>query len=228
MLTKLAPGVHIWDAAQGFFGLAVGTRMTVVELPGGLFVHSPIAVAPEALAELGGVRWVLAPNLFHHLYVGDWVAPGREVWAAPGLDAKRKDVGFTGVVDEVGSPFGDELLLVPLRCFGLSNEVVVLHRPSGTLITTDLVFNLPETAPAMTRFVVRLAGGYPGCQVTLLEKLFMKRELARKEIGHLLSLDFDRLVMAHGNVVEQGGKDAFREAYRWLLAGHSDPEGPEK
>ena len=65
---------------------------------------------------------------------------------------------------------------------------------------------------------MRCAGGYPGCRATLLERVFMDREAARKDLRGLPALDFDRLVMSHGDVIETGGKDVLRGAYSWLGA----------
>lgn len=218
-MRELADKVHVVEAPQRFFGLEVGARMTVLQLSGGLLVHSPVDLDPSSVSHLGELRWVLAPNLLHHLYAGRWMAAGAEGWAARGLPEKRPDLRFAGVIEPGASPFGDEVALVPLTCFPFSNEVVLLHRPSRTLVLTDLVFNFPPTAPLLTRLAMRCACGYPGCRATLLERALMKREIARKEIAAILAMDFDRIVLAHGEVIETGGKEALAGAYTWLGAG---------
>jgi len=215
-LRALAPGIHVAEAGQRFMGLELGARMTVLELAGGLLVHSPIALDPAALESLGQPRWVLAPNLLHHLYVGPWIDAGLEAWAAPGLPAKRSDLEFDGVIEPGTSAFGDELELLPLRCFPASNEVVVLHRPSRTLVVCDLVFNISSAAPWSTRALMRVLGGYPGCRTTIVERLGMRRDLARRELEHIAGWDFDRLIMAHGEIIETGAKAALRDAFAWL------------
>ena len=192
--------------------------MTVLRLAGGLLVHSPIDIDPNLVSPLGPPRWVLAPNLFHHLYAGPWSDAGYDLWAAAGLDAKRPDLRIVGVPTSVDHPFGDDIALLPLSCFPMSNEVVVLHRPSRTLITTDLVFHFTAEAPWATRTAMRCLGGHPGCRTTLLERLGMKREAARQDIGTLLTWDFDRLIMAHGEIIERGAREKLREAFAWLGA----------
>lgn len=215
-MRELAPNVFIAEAPQRFLGLEVGARMTVLALEGGLLVHSPIAVDPASVAHLGEPRWVLAPNKLHHLHVGPWVQAGWQAWAAPGLPEKRPDLRFEGVIADGVHPFGDEIAALTLTCFDLSNEVVLLHRPTGTLIVTDLVFHFGPEAPWATRAAMRCLGGYPGCRTTLLEKATMKREVARREIAAILEWDFDRVILAHGHPVEQGGKAALRQAFAWL------------
>lgn len=218
-LQRLTDDLYVQTAPQRFFGLEVGARMTVMRLEGGLLVHSPIGVDPGSVASLGTLRWVLAPNLFHHLYVGPWIDAGAEAWAAPGLPDKRPDLGFAGVVGEAPLPFGDEVQTLVVRSFPFANEVVVLHRPSRTLVLTDLVFHFGSDAPWLTRAAMRGLCGYPGCRATALERVGMRRAQAREELGTVLSWDFDRLVMAHGEVIETGGKQALAGAYRWLGVG---------
>ena len=216
MLETIADGVHVAVAEQRFLGLEVGARMTVLETDAGLLVHSPLGVPVDGLAGLGTPRWALAPNLLHHLYVAPWIEAGIETWAAPGLAEKRSDLLFHGVVEPGTQPFGPDVELYPLRCLALTNEVVVLHRPSRTLVVTDLVFNIPRAAPWLTRAGMWCACGYPGCRTTSLERVLIRREVGRREIAALLELDFDRLILAHGEVIETGGRAALAEAFRWL------------
>src|SRR4029450_12084462 len=97
---------NLWVAEQPlkFMGLEVGTRMTIVRFAdGALWVHSPLRLSSErheAVEALGPVRFLVAPNTFHHLFIGEWMAawPGARAYAAPGLPEKRKDLRFHGVL----------------------------------------------------------------------------------------------------------------------------------
>ncbi len=213
---QLAPGVHIVDVPGRFAGMQLGMRMTALQLEGGLLLHSPVAVEPALLASLGQPRWAVAPNLFHHLSVGQWVDEGAEAWCAPGLADKRADLEFAGTLSGGSHPFGDEIVCMPLSCFPLTNEVVLLHRPTRTLVVTDLVFNIPGSAPLFTRFAMRCLCGYPGCSATIVERMLMRRAAARRDVATIAEWDFDRLVMSHGEVIESGGKQALLNAFRWL------------
>lgn len=214
-MRQLGQGIHVIEAPQQFLGLEMGARTTVLETDRGLIVHSPVGVDPSVVAQLGEPRWVVAPNTFHHLYVGDWMAAGWEGWAALGLAEKRPDLPFAGVLDAVDT-FGPDVDVYPLRCFPFTNEVVLHHKPSRTLIVTDLLFHITAAFPWTTRFAMRCLGGYPGCCTTVVERIGFKRDTARREMRVLAKLDFDRLVMAHGEVIETGGREAFREAMAWL------------
>ncbi len=215
-MRKVTEGVFVVEAPQRFFGLEVGARMTALATSDGLVLHSPIDMDPSSIAEIGAPRWVVAPNKLHHLYARRWMEAGVEAWAAPGLPEKRPDLTFSGVLDGGEHPFGPDIGVFPMRSFAFTNEVVLLHRPSRTLVVTDLVFHFSASAPWLTRAAMTLAGGYPGCQTTVLERAGFHRPTARKEIGELLEQDFDRLIMAHGEVIESGGREALRGALRWL------------
>ncbi|MEM1023738.1 MAG: hypothetical protein AAGD10_08740 [Myxococcota bacterium] len=216
-MRELAPGLHVADQEVKFLGIEMGTRMTILNLDGQLLVHSPIDVDPSSVAHLGEPRWVIAPNKLHHLFVAPWVEAGLEGWAAPGLPEKRADVDFHGVFDADGkSPFGPDVDVLPMRCMPAVNEVVLFHRPSRTLILSDLLFNFPPTAPWATRAFMRLFGAHPGCRASHLERLTMKRDIARAELGRILEWDFERVILAHGDILESGGPHALRAAYHWL------------
>jgi hypothetical protein len=50
-----------------------------------------------------------------------------------------------------------------------------------------------------------------------LEKLlFRDKRAARAAIDRMLGWDFDRVIVAHGDIVESRGKEAVREAFAWL------------
>jgi len=143
----IADGVHVAEAKQRFYGVEVGARMTVLETDGGLLVHSPIALDPGAIASLGTPRWVLSPNLLHHLYAGPWLGAGLEGWAAPGLADKRPDLAFHGTIEGAKTPFGPDIEVLAPAGLPITNEVLVLHRPSRPPAVTDLALTLPADAP---------------------------------------------------------------------------------
>ena len=119
-MRRVTDGIHVFEAPQRFYGIEVGARMTVLATDRGWVVHSPIAVRPDEVRALGSVRGALSPNLLHHLYAGAWIEAGVPTWAAPGLVEKRPDLRFEGTIEDGVQPFGPEIELFPLRCFGAS------------------------------------------------------------------------------------------------------------
>ena len=200
--------------------------MTVMRLSdGSLFLHSPVSIDPRLRAELdslGAVRYAVAPNRFHHLYAGEVAKayPEARLWLAPGVERKRPDLEFVGVLgDEAPEEWREEVDQVFFRGRPFENEVTFLHRPSRTLVLCDLAFNFGPHAPFRTRLLMRLVGGYGRFGPTRLDPLLIRdRPAARQSFERILAWDFDRVVIAHGEVLEAGGPAALRAAYDWLLA----------
>lgn len=94
---------------------------------------------------------------------------------------------------------------------------MLLHRPSRTLICADLLFHFPRAEGWLTRLYLRASGGLGRpAQTRVLRAAIRDRPAARASIDRILDLDFDRIVMAHGAVIETGGREALRDATAWL------------
>ena len=225
MLRALAEDLWVREQPLRFYGVEVGTRMTVVRLAdGALWLHSPVRPTAElraAIDALGPVRWLVAPNRWHHLYVGDWLAayPGAAAYGAPGLAAKRKDLTLAGVLDDQ-APAGWAGQIDQLARQGapVMSEVVFLHRRSRTLIASDSAHNFADGTPAGTRAFFSLLGGWRGFRTTLLDRVVTRdRAAARASVERMLAWDFNRVVVCHGAVLDTGGREALARAYAWLM-----------
>jgi hypothetical protein len=226
-LRPLAPDLWVAERPQRFYGLEVGTRMTVVRLAdGAVWLHSPVALDPRLCAELdaiGRVRFVVAPNRVHHLYAG-WVVdsyPEARLWVGPGVERKRPDLVYVAVLgDEAPAEWRGQVDQVFFRGRPYENEVVFFHRASRTLILCDLAFNFGPRAARSTRWLMRLIRSYGHFGPSKLDPFLIKdRAAARASLERILAWDFDRIVIAHGEVLEHGGHAALSSGYRWLLAG---------
>jgi hypothetical protein len=226
-MQQLHSDVWIADSPLRFLGLEIGARMTVVRLPGPkMLLHSPVAPTAELVREveaLGPVAYLVAPNRFHHLFVGEWLRafPDALVYVAPGLDKKRPDLKIAGVLtDEPEPSWAGTVDQVLVSGFPLANEVVFFHRPSNTLVATDLAFNVGSSSPPLTRLVFHLSRAYGRLSPTLLERLFVRdRSAFRRSLERILEWPFERVVVAHGQVSETGGREELARGYSWVLAG---------
>lgn len=219
-------GADLWVAEGPLrYVVEMGRRMTVVALTGGdLLVHSPAPLQPALtadLAELGRVRFVVpASNLHGHGSMADYQAayPDAELFSAPGLAAKRPDLRFAAELGEQPDPrWADVLDQSVFRGHRLLDEIVFLHRPSRSLIVGDICFNIGPDAPLATRLWAwgprlrrRLGPALP------FRAGVRDKQAARESVQRILGWDFDRIVVGHGEIVESGGREAFREAWRWL------------
>ncbi len=216
-MERIADDIWVQRANHRFMGLAVGTRVTIVRLADGLFVHSPIPLAPirAEVDALGEVRHVVCPNLYHHLYAGDWTSayPDAKLHGPKALHRKRPDLVFAGALDR---DWGGELLAIPIEG-SILKETVFFHPRSRTLITSDLAENFPTMDDFVTRQYLRMNGtlgkvGWP----RVLRVAYRDKAKAKASIARVLEHDFERLVLAHGEIVETGAKDAIRQTFTFL------------
>ena len=185
-------------------------RMTILRVGGALMLHSPVPMDDalvEEIDQLGEVAHIVGPNKFHHLHIPEAKRryPKAAVWGAPGLAKKRSDIAFDGVLGS-GSPeaWREELVHVHVQGVPMVNEVVTYHRPSRSLVVTDLVFNMKQTRGWATRVVMALVGASKGFAHSRSWKYIFVRDkgLAGRGVAEILSLDFDRIVPAHGDIAE--------------------------
>jgi hypothetical protein len=221
MLVQLAENLweHIhWLPIAGF---RLPRRMTVIRLEdGGLWVHSPNRLDPElkaALAALGPVRHVVAPNRFHHFFVDELASayPEARFYAAPGLPEKRPGLRFDEVLgDTAPEAWRGQIEQLPTLANRGMSEVHFFHPASKTLILTDWAFNIGPSAPFPTRVFGRLWVG-SGLGPSRWFRARVKNTAGvRRTIDRILDTwDVGRILLAHGDGVEQDAPEALRKAF---------------
>jgi len=213
-----------------FYGMQMGTRMTVVRLDdGGLLIHSPTAAdagTRAAVDQLGRVRFVVAPNRLHHLWVAEWASayPDAELWGSPKLLDKRRDVAWTGALGDQPEPgWAGAVDQALFGGYDWLSEVVFCHRPSRTLIVADLLESTHPDDAWLLRLFGHLGGDFEHPTLTRDQRLLVRdRAAARASVQKILAWDFDRIILAHGRLIEQDGKRVFRDGMRWLGPPASD------
>ena len=232
MLKKLDNNILVDEQPLKYWGLEVGTRMTIIRLKTGkLMVISPIQVNSttiDEIDEIGKVDFIIAPNLYHHLFVADFQAlyPHAKLLVAPGLELKRADLKFDGILGQAPLQFWDEVEYLYFEGFNVLDlsgpsplqEVVFFHRESQTLVLTDTAFNFDASFPLITQLVTRVIGGYNRVSPSLLDKLATReKDKIEKSIRRILCWDFKRIVMAHGSIVENEAKKKLTKGYERFL-----------
>jgi hypothetical protein len=220
---ELAPDLFAADHPLVVGGLHLGTRTTVVRSGTGLIVHSPGPADELLLREvekLGPVAALVAPNKLHHLSLPAWIRafPEARTFGAPGLAAKLPEVRFDEELGDAAPGLWRGVLdQHHVRGAPRLEEVAFLHGASRTLLLTDLAFHIRHSDSRFTRVFMRLNGGYGRFGTTrMLRSSFRDRKALRASIDRILTWDFDRVVVTHGEVLERGGREALREAYAWL------------
>jgi hypothetical protein len=224
-------GGEIWlsdGPATAVAGFRYPTRMAIVRLSdGALFIWSPTALSDElrtALNALGDVRYLIAPNSLHHLFLGEWrdAYPAARLYAAPGLRQRRKDLEFDGDLEDTPpGEWSEEIDQVVMRGNLITTEVVFFHRKSRTAIFTDLIQHFSPTWFTGWRTVVARLDLMTAAQPEVPRKFrtgFVNRRLARAALRQILAWPTERVVMAHAAPVETDGRAFIGRAFRWLSA----------
>ncbi len=222
-LVPVDDNLWVLPAPLSFLGVHVGTRMTVVRLSSGrLWLHSPVPLSRQiraGLAALGEVGHIVAPNLFHHLYAGDAAGffPDATVYAPAGLRKKRKSLRIDEILgDEPPAAWRDDLDQLNIEGTLLA-ETVFFHRATRTLISSDLAENFATSDHWLTRLYLKAQGLENRFGIAwLLKVCYRDKQKARRCIDRLLEWDFDRVILAHGQILETGGRDKLRAAFDWL------------
>ncbi len=226
-LSEIAPELWIVEQPLRYLGFETGRRMAVIRLAdGGLLIHSPARLSPElgaALDQLGEVRSVVPASELHgHLYMEQYrdAYPQAKIFAAPGLEAKRKDLRFDGLLSGVPEPeWRGELDQMAFEGWRRLNEIEFFHPKTRTLITGDLCCNFGSQWPLTTRLMaqgrIRQRLGPPTeCRVL---GLFRDRAAVRRSLERILEWDFERILPGHGEIVHTGGKATFEKDFARLL-----------
>jgi len=180
----------------------IPVRMTVIRLRSGeLVLHSPAPLVSELRAELdalGPVRFLLVPAAHARFAAATAQAyPAAERLADPGERWK------------------DDLESLRVGGFRLE-EVVLFHRPSRTLVITDLCFNIQRSPHRLARVFFRANGmwqRFGPSRIIRALAVSSRAELARS-LERIEAWDFARILPGHGDVVERPARTLLREAWR--------------
>jgi hypothetical protein len=209
------------------FTMPFPTRMTVVRLAdGGLFVHSPIqpdAALMDAVAMLGQVTCLVAPNTLHYWSVPDWKArfAAARVFAVPGLKAKRPLAVDAVLGDEAPPDWRGEIDQVLIKG-GLFTECDFFHRPSRTVILADLIenFEAPRVKSWFLRFLMRIGDVTDpnGSAPRDMRATFRgHRAPLCAAVRRMLDWPAERVILAHGRWYDRDGAREMARAFSWAL-----------
>jgi len=199
--------------------------MAVMRLAdGSLALWSPVASTAglrAAVATLGPVRWLIAPNSLHDLFLADWAhaCPWAGILGAPGLQARRPDLPLVGTLGVDPLPGLDGQIDVALFETALTTEAVLFHRASGTALFCDLLQQMPAGWYRGWRALVARADLMTGPepQVPRKFRLAMRdKAAARAALDRVWGWPVSGVVMAHGTPVDRDAAAFLRRAFGWL------------
>lgn len=231
-LKVVAPNLWIVDGGWiKFYGFPFPTRMTIVRLSSGdVWVHSPIRINHElamSISSLGPVRYLIAPNWIHYAWVPEWqiffpdaltfVSPGVVERAASRKVALRFDAQLTNEPalqwdNEIDQKIADS---------GYHREVGFFHKPSHTLIISDLIENFEKhKMPWWTRPLLKIGGvcapngGMPRDMAATFRR---RRKHLSSLVREMIAWEPERIILAHGKWIECDGVNELKRAFHKFL-----------
>ncbi|CAA2990712.1 Hypothetical predicted protein [Olea europaea subsp. europaea] len=216
-----------------------GGRSTAVKLTSGdvfLAASHPIDAETKAtIDKLGPVKYIAALDAEHTMSTKQYIdayPQARLIGPEPVLK-KNSDLPWHGVFGRDAEPLGPELAaskeIQAVYFSGHANsDIAFLHAPTKTLIQADLLFNLPakeqyqhnpSSAFAFWPLSYFANGMHPDGRAhqTLITMVSKDKENMAEGARKVAAWDFDRIVPCHGDVIETGGKEAWRKVFkRWL------------
>jgi len=100
-------------------------------------------------------------------------------------------------------------------------EFVFFHRPSRTLVLTDLIENFePRKVSPVMRFLTWIGGVQdPVGRMPRDLRLMFSRHKAemRKAVETMIAWQPERIIIAHGRWYDEDGTAELRRAFRWLF-----------
>jgi hypothetical protein len=209
-----------------FLKMPFPTRMTIIRIRGDLFIHSPTQLDPGLQREiegLGQVRWLVAPNRIHYWWIPQWHAsyPEAAVYLAPRVRVQaRSRIDFPSLPlnVSVGYPWDDQITTLPVAGRYMT-EVVFFHRPTRTLVLTDLIENFePGKLTLLQRALVWCGGSLdPHGSMPRDMRLTYPRSVLRNAVETMIAWNPQRIILAHGRWYGDAGVAELRRAFDWLL-----------
>lgn len=205
---------EIWQVVGPELRMPGGAKLpassTVIRLPDrSLLVYSPVeldAAAVTAIEAAGEVAHIVAPSRYHHMFAVAAAArwPRATVHAVPGVAEKQPALQVGRELAGGDRVWGDAIEVELIGGAPKINEAVLFHRPSGTLMCADLLFNIDRPANLRTRFVLAMMGTGGGrlAQSRMWSMLRKDRAAARASVDRILGWPITRIAPCHGPAVE--------------------------
>jgi len=224
----IAFGPEIW-LAEGpvvtSLGFPYPTRMAIIRLAdGGLFLWSPVRLTAglQATVEvLGTVRYLVSPSKQHHQFMAEWKTayPWARMYASPGLTQQRRDLAFDEKLqDRAPQAWAADLDQILVHGSFAMTEAAFFHRASKTALICDLIQHLPP-ATGLRGWLLKRRGVVEQATTPLdYRATFTHRKAIRNAVKHILGWNAERVVIAHGEPVEQDAGAFLRQALAWVQA----------
>lgn len=225
-----ADTIWIKDYPIHYAGTDFNSRMTIVRLSNGkLFLHSPCEIdkaTKAAIESLGPVEFIVAPGSYHYLHVASAqrAFPEAETFICPGIERKVPGIDFDWLLgDRPDQRWENDFEQVLVRGNRFIWEVAFFHKVTRTLILVDVIENITDETPGVNwllklwwKLVFKMWNNpKPAPEYQLGWK---DKKAAAKSLKRILSWDFERIILSHGDLIEENAKAVALQAWRRPLS----------
>ena len=232
-MQQIHDALWVHEDSMQLAGVDLLLRMTVARLAnGGLWVHSPTALSTDLQRDveaLGPVTALVAPSNGHNRWLQEWARayPNATPYVARGIPQKLPRLAVFRLIDEhAAALWSDDLDCLVMEGVPLFDECVFLHRPSRSLIVTDLVQNHrgqehTGIARIISKLVMEPMGFKDICTAPPLRFKFVVKDRPAflAFLDKVQAWDFDRIIVTHGDVIEADAKATFARLCEQLSKG---------
>lgn len=218
---------QLWTVPHDFkvMGIPMTTRMTLAKIKENEWAAiSPVPLQESSIQEInehGKVRYLIAPNNFHHLFIQDaqqyW--PDAELFIPASLTKKRPDLTSASVLTKAANyPWCDELKPLHVSGSEMIEEFFFFHPASATLVMTDVCFNLIQPKGFRQSLFAAITGTKGELKTSrMINFLFKDKAAMKNSIEEVLDWPFERLIVAHGDIIEHNAAKRLQNSFHWLL-----------
>lgn len=205
-MQEIAADLFVVDSSFTASGCRGSTRMTVIRSQNGLVLYSPVSMSDDIitkLKDLGDVRAIIAPNLFHHIFLraAQAVFPEARVLVPEGLEAKIGPVVGSEIV-HADTEISENILHHVFSGHSI-RETSLFHRPTGTLVTADLIYNFQAEQFPVEKMFFRLLGIYGRPGIPFYHRLAIEDKKAVSALmDKIRSWPVRRIIPCHGRIIE--------------------------
>ena len=221
-MQKIDDAIWVHGDSMRLMATSLGVRMTVVRLcDGGLWLHSPTALSSELLSELeqlGPVHCIVAASNGHKRWLQQWTEafPEARLYVSSGIAQKLNLVDYYCLDAADASPWPQDFESQFIGGVPFFNETVFLHKPSASLIVTDLVQNhsgdnSTGVEGLLKKWLLRPIGFRDVCLAPPIKHRIGVKDRAALSaaLDTVAQWPFERIIIAHGDILEHNSKQVF-------------------
>lgn len=199
-------------------GVPFGRRMFILEHEGRLMLQSPFLLQPEVagkLNQLGEVTDVVVPTIFHDTFLKEVMVeyPAATYYAVSGAEKHiHHGIKQAPVQQLAETVWNDILVNIPIDGMPRVNECLFYHKPSKTLLVSDLLFNTAGLDHGWLHLFARMMGfaGKPSPS-RLFKSMIRDKQAFATSLRKVLNYDFDQILTSHFECIDTGGRPAIEQ-----------------